>query len=258
MHDRFSPRALLLIALVLPIAGCTNSVVDSLAVTPTIQSLSVGQTVQLTATGTTGHGSNHPSTTSDVTDSATWTSSTPAVASVNSTGLATALTAGTTTITANDKRLHGNHYRERGCDGDGIVRARAAPAARWSRWPSSPVRSRWQIPSETTQFLAIGTTSTGATVNLTSQVAWSTSSTQIATVGASTGLATALTAGHVTVVALYTSGGSTLTGTASFTVSQGSTEQYTVGNDRSKRRVSFSLWTNGAVDCTGHAGKHRP
>ena len=100
MHDRFSPRALLLIALVLPIAGCTNSLVDSLAVTPASQSLSVGQTVQLTATGTTGHGSGHPSTTQDVTDTAIWTSSSPAVASVSSTGLATALTAGTTTITA--------------------------------------------------------------------------------------------------------------------------------------------------------------
>src|ERR1700728_3700596 len=100
MYDGFSPRALLLIALVLPIAGCTNSEVDSLAVTPTTQSLAVGQTAQLTATGTTGHGSNHPSTTSNVTDAATWASSAPAVASVNSSGLVTALTAGTATITA--------------------------------------------------------------------------------------------------------------------------------------------------------------
>jgi hypothetical protein len=83
------------------------------------------------------------------------------------------------------------------------------------------------VPSETTQFLAIGTTSTGATVNLTNQVAWSTSSTQIATIGASSGLATALTQGTVTVIALYSSSGSTITGTASFTVAAGSSEEYT-------------------------------
>jgi hypothetical protein len=51
--------------------------------------------------------------------------------------------------------------------------------------------------------------------------------TQIATIGASTGLATALTQGTVSIIALYTSGGSTIAGTASFTVSAGSSEQYT-------------------------------
>jgi uncharacterized protein YjdB len=226
MHDRFSPRALLLIALVLPIAGCTNSLVDSLAVTPATQSLSVGQTVQLTATGTTGHGSGHPSTTQDVTDTATWTSSSPAVASVNSTGLVTALTAGTTTITASMSGYTGTIAASAavtvtassGTGGaSGIVTSLAI-------LPSSQSVA---VPNETTQFLAIGTTSTGATVNLTSQVAWSTSSTQIATIGGSTGLATALTQGTVTVIALYTSGGSTIAGTASFSVANGSSEEYT-------------------------------
>jgi hypothetical protein len=84
------------------------------------------------------------------------------------------------------------------------------------------------LPGETTQFLAIGTTSTGATVNLTTnQVSWSSSSTQIATIGANTGLATALTQGTVTIIALYTSGGSTIAGTGTFSVSSGSTEKYT-------------------------------
>lgn len=226
MHDRFSPRALLLIAFVLPIAGCTNSLVDSLAVTPATQSLSVGQTVQLTATGTTGHGSNHPSTTQDVTDSATWTSSSPAVASVSSTGLVNALTAGTTTITASMSGF------------TGTITASATITVTASSGTSGaggtvtslailPASQSVAIPNETTQFLAIGTTSTGATVNLTSQVAWSSSATQIATIGGSTGLATALTQGTVTVIALYTSGGSTIAGTASFTVSAGSSEEYT-------------------------------
>ena len=226
MHDRFSLRALLLIALVLPIAGCTNSLVDSLAVTPATQSLSVGQTVQLTATGTTGHGSSHPSTTSNDTDTATWTSSSPAVASVNSTGLVTALTAGTTTITASMNGYTGtisasSAITVTGSSGTGNASGTVSSLA------IIPGSQSVAVPGETTQFLAIGTTSTGATVDLTSQVAWSTSATQIATIGGSTGLATALTQGEVTVIALYTSGGNTIAGQASFTVSQGSTEQFT-------------------------------
>ena len=229
MHDRFSPWALFLIALVLPIAGCTNSLVDSLAVTPTSQSLSVGQTVQLTATGTTGHGSNHPSTTQNVTATATWTSSNAAVASVNSTGLATALTAGTTTITATMNGFTGTISASAtvtvaGSSGTGGTGGASGAVTSLTIIPSSQSVA---VPTETTQFLAIGTTSTGATVNLTNQVAWSTSSTQIATIGGSTGLATALTQGTVTVIALYASGGSTIAGTASFTVNAGSSEQYT-------------------------------
>ncbi len=226
MHDRISPRALLLIALALLIAGCTNSEVDSLAVTPTTQSLSVGQTVQLTATGTTGHGSNHPSTTSDVTDTATWTSSSPSVASVGSTGLVTALTAGTSTITASINGYTGtisasSAVTVSASSGTGTASGSVTSLA------ILPASQSVAVPSDTTQFLAIGTTSTGATLNLTNQVAWSTSSTQIATIGGSTGLATALTQGTVTVIALYTSGGSTIAGQASFTVSAGSSDEYT-------------------------------
>lgn len=228
MHDRFSPRALLLIALILPIAGCTTSLVDSIAVSPTSQSLTVGQTVQFTATGTTGHGSGHPSTTSDVTDTSTWTSSAPAVASVSSTGLATALTAGTATITASMNGYTGT------ITASATVTVTAAsggggtsPSASVTSIAIIPGSQSVSLPGETTQFIAIGTTSTSATVNLTNQVSWSSSSTQIATIGASTGLATALTQGSVTIIALYTSGGSTIAGTGAFTVSNGSTEKYT-------------------------------
>ncbi|MGD0482292.1 MAG: Ig-like domain-containing protein [Terracidiphilus sp.] len=225
MHNRFSPRALLLIALTLSIAGCTNSLVDSLAVAPTSQSLAVGQTVQLTATGTTGHGSGHPSTTSDVTDTATWTSSSPAVATVSSTGLATALTAGTTTITASIQGYTGTISASAALTVTGSSGTSGSAAV--SSLAILPTSQSVAEPSQTTQFIAIGTTPTGATVNLTNQVAWSSSSTQIATIGASTGLATALTQGTVTVIALYTSGGNTIAGTASFSVANGSTEKYT-------------------------------
>ena len=85
------------------------------------------------------------------------------------------------------------------------------------------------VPTQTAQFIAIGTTSTGQTVNLTNAnaLAWSTSSQQIATIGATTGLATAVGKGTTAITALYNGGGSTLTATASFTVLGGTTEEFT-------------------------------
>jgi uncharacterized protein YjdB len=226
MHDRvLSPRVLLLIAMALPIAGCTNPLAVSISVSPTTQSVSIGQTAQFTATGIFGHGNNHPSSSQDLTDTATWTSSVPAVATISSTGVATGLSAGTTTITASI-----NGYT-------GVVSASATLTVEGGGGvsPGSTVVSMAIIPSsqsvaqptQTAQFLAIGTTSTGQTVNLTNAVAWSTSSQQIATIGGTTGLATAVGQGSTTVTALYVSGGSTLTATATFSVLGGTTEEYT-------------------------------
>ena len=226
MLDRLSPRALLLVALALPFAGCTNSLVDSLAVTPTSQSLTVGQTLQFTATGTTGHGSGHPSTTQDDTDSATWTSSTPAVASINSTGMATALTAGTTIITATM-----NGYT-------GTITASATLTVTASTVSSEPIVSLTITPgsqslaqiNQTADFIAIGTTASGTTVNLTNQSAtvgtatikaavWSSSVPAVSTVVAATGVATAVGAGTTTITAIATNpDGTVVTGTATLSV----------------------------------------
>jgi uncharacterized protein YjdB len=229
MHDRvLSPRVLLLIALALPIAGCTNPLVDSMSVSPTTQSLAVGQTVQFTATGVFGHGNNHPSTTQNVTDSATWTSSAPSVATVNATGVATGVSAGTTTITASMNGYTGviSASATLTVSGGGGV----APGSTVVSLAIIPSAQSVAVPTQTAQFLAIGTTSTGQTVNLTNAAAWSSSSQQIATIGATTGLATALGQGTSTITALYVSGGSTLTATATFTVLGGTTEEYTAIN----------------------------
>jgi uncharacterized protein YjdB len=60
-------------------------------------------------------------------------------------------------------------------------------------------------------------------------VTWSSSSTQIATVGATTGLATGVGQGTATIAALFTNskGGTAVTGTATFTVVGGKAEQFT-------------------------------
>ncbi|MGA9060333.1 MAG: Ig-like domain-containing protein [Terracidiphilus sp.] len=224
MLDCISPRVLLIIGIALPLAGCSNPLVDTLTVSPTSQSVGVGQTVQFTATGTIGHGNGHPSTTQDDTDAATWTSSVPAVATVNSTGAATGVSAGSTTITASI-----NGYT-------GVITATAtltvtssgiSPGASVTSLAVIPSAQTVAVPTETAQFLAIGTTSSGTTVDLTTAVTWTSSSQQIATIGANTGIATAVGQGTATITAIYVSGGSTLTATAAFTVTAGTTEEFT-------------------------------
>jgi uncharacterized protein YjdB len=231
MHDRvLSSRLLLLIALALPLAGCTNPLAVSVAVSPTTQSIGAGQTVQFTALGTYGHGSNHPSSQQNITDSVTWTSSAPGVATISATGIATGVSSGNTTITASINGF------------TGVVSATASLSVTGSSGGGGTPSSVAIIPNtqlvttigDTAQFTAIETTATGTTVDVTSQAAWGSSSPSIATIGASTGTATAVSLGSVTITASYTSGGSTLTGTATFTVGSGSpgtgsgsTEEYT-------------------------------
>jgi uncharacterized protein YjdB len=228
MIDRLSPRALLLIALAVPIAGCTNQQVDSISVSPTAQTLSVGQTVQFTATGSVGHGATGAPTTSNITSQCTWTSSAPSVATVNSSGLATAVGAGSSTITATINGYTGilTATATITVTGAGTGTGSVSGITSLSIIPGSQAVT---APGETSQFIAIGTTSSGATINLTNQVNWSSSSVQIGTISATTGLATAVGQGTTTITAIYQNpgGGSTIAGTATFTVNGGTTEQYT-------------------------------
>jgi hypothetical protein len=113
MFARRSVRELLLPCLALTLGslalgsltGCANSGLDTVQVTPAAQALAVGQTVQFTATGSYGNG-NHLRT-QNITSLVTWSSTTPAVATVNSSGLVTAVSAGSTTIVANAAAFNG-------------------------------------------------------------------------------------------------------------------------------------------------------
>ncbi|HVN94402.1 MAG TPA: Ig-like domain-containing protein [Terracidiphilus sp.] len=230
MHDRvLSPRVLLLVALVLPIAGCSNPLAVSVSISPTTQTIGAGQTAQFTATGVFGHGSNHPSSSQDLTNSVTWSSSAPSVATISASGVATGVSAGTTTITASINGF------------TGVVSATAALTVTGTSGGQGGPGTIAIIPNtqlvtmvgDTAQFQAIETTTTGSTVDVTNLAHWVSSSPSIATIVANTGLATAMSLGSVTISASYTAGGSTLTGTATLTVGSGSpggggsTEEYT-------------------------------
>ena len=74
----------------------------SITVTPANPSILVGARQQFTATGNYSDGSHQ-----DLTSSATWTSSYPSVATITSTGLATGVAAGSTTIKATSGSING-------------------------------------------------------------------------------------------------------------------------------------------------------
>ncbi len=225
MHRRLCVWTVALAGIVAPFIGCSASEVDSIQVSPATQALAVGQTAQFTATGLVGHG-KHPSTSQDVTGVVNWTSSAPGVATISPAGLATGVAAGSTTITASMKGFTGEISATAtvtvsgtgGVTGGGVVSLLVIPGTQ-----------SVATPTQTSQFIAIGTTSSGATEDLTGQVVWNSSSAQIATIGSSTGLATAVGQGTVTITALYkdVSAGTAVTGTATFTVLGASTEQFT-------------------------------
>src|ERR1700738_2294107 len=218
-------RSTFLLLCALPLAGCNTLQTISVVPAAGTQVLSSpGQTAQFKAVATYQMGSASP-TTQDVTNSVTWSANNVAIASINSSGLATGLVAGKTVITAaldgtsatSDLTVTGSSSSGN-AGGGSITSISVIPG-------SQSVAS----PNQTSQFIAIGTTSSGATVNLTNQVAWSSSSPQIATIGAITGTAAAVGKGTSTITAIYTNptGGTVVTGTATFTVTGGTTQQFT-------------------------------
>ncbi|MDR3746466.1 MAG: Ig-like domain-containing protein [Acidobacteriaceae bacterium] len=218
--------SLLLILLGLPLAlmltGCNKVLAISITPAAGTEVLIVGQTAQYSAFATEQMGSA-ATTTSNISSSVTWTSSNPLVATINSSGLATAVGAGYVTIAA----LSSNGVT---AYSDLTVNAAATTSGSSSSVTSISIIPGSQSvasPNQTSQFLAIGTTSTGTTTNLTNSVSWSSSSAQIASIN-SAGLATAVSQGTSTITALYASStGGTVVGTATFTVTGGTAEQYT-------------------------------
>jgi hypothetical protein len=176
MFARRCVRGLLLLCLSSAIVGCSNpSGLDSVQVTPASQTINTGQTAQLTAIGTFGN-AKHPST-QNITSTVTWSSNTPAVATVDNAGLVTAVGTGTTTITAAAEAFNGH------TSSSAIITV-AGTAGGTNGGSGGSILSLTIIPSgivfgtlgDSGQFLAIGTFSTAPTVrDVTNSVTWLTS-----------------------------------------------------------------------------------
>jgi trimeric autotransporter adhesin len=153
---------------------------SSIAVTPATASVAGTATQQFKATGT-----YSDSSTQDLTSTATWSSSSTSVATVNSSGLATGVAAGSSTITATSGSVSGTAALT-------VTAALVSIAVT----PANPS----VLVSGTEQFKATGTYSDSSTQDITSTATWSSSSTPVATINA-TGLATGVGAGSTTITA---------------------------------------------------------
>lgn len=143
----------------------TNATLSSIAVTPNTTTVALGVTQQYIATGTFSDG-----TSLNITSSVSWTSSDASVATISASGVATPVAAGNTNIKASLNNV-------------------TSPAV--SLTVSSTTLNSISVTSTTgfstplgvqTQLTATGNFSDGTTQDLTSQVTWSSSSANVATV----------------------------------------------------------------------------
>ena len=154
-------------------------ILTSISVTPPTPSIAVGATQQFVATGTYSDGSTKPVTT------ATWTAAKPAIATINASGLATAVASGATLITASSNGISGS-----------TTLTVSGLTVSVSPNPAS------FVVGATQQFTATATQSGGSPTDVTATATWSVANTAVATV-TSGGLATGIAVGSTTVTATY-------------------------------------------------------
>ncbi len=172
----------------------TAPVLVSIAVSPSSASIANGTTQQFTATGTYSDGS-----TQDLTNSASWTSSPPDVATISSAGLATGKGIGNASITATSGSASGSASL---AVGQPILVSIAV----------TPANSSLALGTAL-QMKATGTYTDGSTQDLTTTVTWTTGDASIATANPQGNVSSVLV-GNTTVSA--TSGA--ISGSTSITV----------------------------------------
>jgi uncharacterized protein YjdB len=179
-----------------PVLGLPATSLVSVAVSPTTTSVAIGATQQFTATAAYSDGSAR-----DITLLSAWTSATPAAGTVDAArGIAVGVAAGTSVITAAFEGKSGSATLT-------VLPARLVSLA------VAPVNPSINI-GNTQQFVALGTFSDNTTRDISAVSTFSSASTNVASVVASTGLALGKAQG--TSVISASSGG--LTGNATLTV----------------------------------------
>jgi trimeric autotransporter adhesin len=199
---RILEAAIVALVLLVLITGCAcgkffrdSTDVIGVSISPANASIQRGNTVQFSATGTFPNNG-----TGDVTGQTAWTSSNPSVATINASGLATGISFGTTTISANCQCYEESTILS--------VSSQAAGLTSIVVTPSNPAIS----VGTTQQFTATGTYSNDTTSVITNSVTWTSSNTAIASIN-SKGLATGVSVGNATITATsgQASGNTTIT-----------------------------------------------
>ena len=182
--------------------GCkgffVNPTLTTLTVGPSTPQVQQGGTFQMTATGTFDDGS-----TKNLTGSAQWSITPTTVATINTTGLITGVSAGSASVTAASGTVSGSTS----------VTVTLANLVSIQVTPTNPaIRS-----GQTQQFTAIGTVSGGGTTDITNSVTWSSSSTSVAMITAA-GLATAQTVTQQSATSITASSGNITSPAVTLTV----------------------------------------
>ena len=168
------------------ISGSTSLTVTaptlvSITVTPANPSIAAGQQQQFTATGNYTDGSHQ-----NLTSTATWTSSTPSVATIAAGGMASGVAQGSTTIQATSGSINGSTSLT--VTPPTLVSITVTPT-------NSSIAAGQQQ-----QFTATGNYTDGSHQSLTSTATWTSSATSVATIAAG-GLATGVAAGSTVIQA---------------------------------------------------------
>jgi hypothetical protein len=206
----------------------TAAVLVSISVTPANPSIFVGANQAFAATGTYN---NH--TTRNITGSATWSSSLTSVATIGTSGVASGVGPGQTTIQAASGSITGST----------TLTVNAPVLVSIAVTPANPSI----LQGGTEQFAAIGTYNNNSTKNLTSSVTWSSLAPNVATI-ATTGLASGVAPGQATIQAASGS----VTGSTTLTVTQAF---FSTGSLNEARYYdTATLLTNSLVLVTGGLG----
>lgn len=223
-------------------AASSGVTLKSIAITPANPSMPASLTNQFTATGTYSDG-----TSTDITSSVIWSSGDTSVATIDSSGLASGVAAGTSAITATSGSISGS----------ATLTITSATLQSIAVTPASPSIAT----GLTKQFTATGTYSDTSIYDITSSVTWSSGTTSSATISAG-GLASGVAAGTSTITATSgsISGNTTLTVTAatlqsiavtpaSPSIATGLTKQFTATgtySDASTQDITASVtWISG-------------
>jgi Bacterial Ig-like domain (group 2)/PQQ-like domain len=214
----------------LPAASSSTSTktLSAMAVTPSTMSLTLGGAQQFTATATYNDGSA-----ANVTSTASWTSSAPGFAKISASGNATALAAGSATITATLS----------GMNGAATLTVQPKSLAAIAIAPNSATL----MIGAGQQFTAAGTYNDGSTANVTSLASWTSSSPAVATIN-STGLATGIAAGSSTIQASLSGFSSTAALTVATVTSIGvSPTSLTIAVDTAQQLTATATYSNGST-----------
>jgi uncharacterized protein YjdB len=159
---------------------------QSIQVSPSASSISIGEKQQFTATGRYSNGS-----TKDITNSVLWSSSDTSIARISTSGLASSGATGSASITAALLGVAGH---------GSITVMPAAPAALLSLAISPAAISI--VPGDTQQFKAIGTFNNGTQHDITTSVIWTSGNDAVASmIAGSAGLVKGLAPGVSTISA---------------------------------------------------------